>query len=248
VHRALRIVQAVLLFYVACVAYRALMLVLFVLAVGTGALIAAMREGGRDPAIMVVSYWTDVARHSTAGMVACAAGVVLLAAWLVRKRQPTTRSLVPVTIGLAAASAVALAADVRYHITPLDELRAFQAQVERTGPAARAMSLEDAQFLRDAQVGDMVEVTGELRYDPVMHRFRVVDAMNRNASITVFFHRGGRSLFDESFVPGTPPRYYDQAAPFVGQRVRIKGAISHNQIDVDVRDIVPLPAAARVAD
>jgi hypothetical protein len=85
---ALRIVQAVLLFYVACVAYRVLALMLFVLAVGTGALIAGLRGGGgRDPPIMFVAAAMDVARGSVAGMVAFAAAVVLLVGLALRKRQ-----------------------------------------------------------------------------------------------------------------------------------------------------------------
>jgi hypothetical protein len=249
VQGALRIVQAILLFYVACVGYRILTQVLFVLAVGTGALIAALRHGGRDPAIMVVANWMAIARDSMGAMLLCALGVVVFAAWATRKRQTTgTRPLVAVTLALVAMSAVAVAADLRYHITPLDDVQAFQAPTATTGPPPRVMTVDDVRFLRDAQVGTMAEMTGELRYDPVMHRFRLVDAVDRNASVYVFFHRGGRSLFDESFVPGRPPRYYDQAAPLVGQHVRVRGAISRSQIDVDVRDVAPLPAPARVAD
>jgi hypothetical protein len=110
------------------------------------------------------------------------------------------------------------------------------------------MNVHDVRNLRDAQVGAITELTGELQYHESMHRFALVDPAQRNASVYVHFFRGGRSVFDESFGPGRPPRCYDHVARYIGQRVRVKGAISHSQIDVDVGDIVALADAPKVAD
>jgi hypothetical protein len=180
-------------------------------------------------------------------MLIVAAVLVGLVAFLARrKRNAPPRASVAVTLMLAAACALAAIADWRYGVTPVAGLFPQTESPLAAKPPALVLGVRDFVHLRDAQVGMLGEVTGVLEYHERMHRFALRDPEQRE-SINVYFHRGGRSPFDESFGPPQAPRYYGDVAPYVGRTVRVKGTLSRGQVDVDVRDIVALDGAAAVS-
>ena len=245
--RALRALDGICLFYLACAGFRLLALGLVAFGILTGVL--AQSVGGRHLGewFAALGYYAGAARDSIAAMLVVAGLGVAVIAYRTRHRLPAQGPARGwVTLVLAAACALTAVADWRYGVTPLAELLPRGASPLATTPPALVLTVHDFMSLRDAQVGVLAEVTGVLDYHERMHRFALRDP-DRRESINVMFHRGGRSPFDEGFGPPGPPKYYAEVARYVGRPVRVKGQVLRSQVDVDIRDIVALDVPAAVA-
>lgn len=97
--------------------------------------------------------------------------------------------------------------------------------------------MEEITRLPDPLSGCLAEVEGILIYSAPMDRFALRAPDGTGSTITVFFFRGRRTHFSETPSNGHP-RFYDQVAALVGERVLVVGTAVSGQVDVDVGHVV----------
>ena len=244
--RALRVLDGLLLFFLACVGYRVLLHFVAYLCFLSGAAAQYLGATHTAPWLVVLAHYAAVARDSTPAMLVAAGAVVTLAGMRARGAPPApARRRFVTTAILAVAFTAALALDLRYGITPLNDLRPVTAATRSTEPVL-TLSVEDVRMLRGFPSGALAEVEGVLEYSTALHRFHLVDPDRGGVYIQAHFQRAGGSSFDESFGGAARPRYYDRVEPFIGKRVKVVGRCYSGSISADLADIA-LAGAAKIS-
>jgi len=225
-------------FYLGCLAYVLITNVLFYLF--TMSMIVLHILGIDSAVLQAISYGFNVARnHETAMYVAgfalfCVLAIVTPGHFdFQQKNYPGVLYLSAVTILFVAG----VLADFHYGVTPLSDISFRESTYnERRLSVEHHFSVESVMHLEDRLSGVLAETEGVLDYQPVIRRFILRSAIQKDYYVKLYFFKGQRTIFSD-MLKDDKPRYHEMLEPLIGRRVRVLGTCVNGQIDVDIADI-----------
>ncbi len=222
-------------FYLACIFYSLIMHLLFY--IFTMAMIV-VHLSGIHPLVyifMILSnFFEGLCVNHILMYILSSTMVLYLNIYLLRRFSLTTKKYVKIIEIFF--FGVLLLADMHYGITPFTEKIPIDKEYNyKKQTVDYKITLEKFRStVTDRNTGSIVETQGILLFNKRMKRFELTD--KKETTITIYFHRGGKTVLSELHKKDKP-RYYNDVQEYINGQVQLMGKCTRSSLDVDVSNI-----------